>query len=89
MLRITKTLEDHKTVTLRLDGKVVRTTLFELAKLCLQYRDNDNKAVVLDFSGVTFIDESGLSMLKTIKDKRVNMVNASLFIEMLLSGLKE
>lgn len=89
MLRITKTFEDAQTVILRLDGKVVSTTLADLETLCLSYRDRENKTVLLDFSGVTFISDSGLRLLEKIKGERIKMANGSIFVEALLSGLKE
>lgn len=84
MLRITETSVDEKTVTLRLDGKVISATLSDLEKLCLHYRDRENKTVLLDFSGVTFMNNAGVKMLKRIKDERIKIVKASLFIETLL-----
>ena len=87
MLRITETSEDEKTVTLKLGGKVVGTSVSDLEKLCLHYRDGKNKTVVLDFSGVTFIDNNGVRMLEKIKNERIQIINCSLFIRSLLSNL--
>ena len=84
MLRITETSENEKTVTLKLDGKMVGELVSDLEELCLHHRDEKGKTVILDFSGVTFIDNQGLSVLKKIKDNRVIIVNYSLFIETLL-----
>lgn len=89
MLRITKTFEDDQTVILRLDGKVISDTLSSLETLCFRYRDEEDKTVLLDFAGVTFISHSGLRMLKKIRDERIKMANGSLFVEALLSGLKD
>jgi len=83
VLRITETYKDEKTVTLKLDGKMIGELVSDLEKLCLHHRDEKGKTVILDFSGVTFIDSYGLSMLKKIKDNGVTMVNYSLFIETL------
>ncbi len=87
MLRITEITKDDKTVSFRLDGKVVGTCVSDLKKLCLHYRDEKNKTVVLDFSGVTFIDNKGVRMLEKIKDERIQIINCSLFIRSLLSNL--
>jgi anti-anti-sigma regulatory factor len=84
MLRITETSKDENTVTLKLDGKMVGALVSDLEELCLHHRNEKGKTVVLDFSGVTFIDNKGLTMLRKIKDNRVIMVNYSLFIETLL-----
>jgi len=86
MLRITKTFEDDLTITLRLDGKIIATTVPDLEELCLRYRGSPNKSVSLDFSGVTFIDNDALKTLKKIKTKGVAMVNGSPFVETLLNG---
>ncbi len=88
MLRITETSEDEKTVTLRLDGKVVGTWVSDLEKQCLHYRDEKNKTVILDFSDVTFINSNGVRMLEKIKDERIKIINdSSLFIRSLLHDL--
>lgn len=87
MFRITETFEDKKTVTLRLDGKLIDTWVSDLEKLCLHCKNEKNKTVVLDFSGVTFIDSKGVRMLENIKDEKVKITNCSLFIQTLLRKL--
>jgi len=87
MLRITKTFEDDSTVTVRLDGKIVSTTAAELEEVCRFYRNGGGKALSLDFSGVTFIDNEGLGTLKEIKHRGIAIVNGSPFVETLLGGL--
>lgn len=89
MLRITKTAEDSDTVTLKLEGKVTDDTASDLERLCLLYRDGENKTVFLDFQGVTFINGYGLEILERIKGERIKMVNGSLFVETLLRSLEE
>jgi anti-anti-sigma regulatory factor len=87
MLRITEIFEKGGIITLRLDGKVIGVWVSELEKLCLLYRDERNKTVVLDFSGVTFISKEGVGMLENIKDERVKITNCSPFIVELLGNL--
>lgn len=87
MLRITETFKDEKTVTLRLDGEISNAWVSELERPCLHYRDVENKIVVMDFSGVTFIDDNGVRMLEKIKDNRIRIINCSLFIQSLLPNL--
>jgi anti-anti-sigma regulatory factor len=87
MVKITETSGDEKVVTLRLDGKIVDAWVADLERLCLHYRDEEHKSIVLDFSGVTFVDENGVSMLQRIKDSRIEIINCSLFIEALLHNL--
>ena len=85
MFRTTEISEDEKTVTIRLDGKLIDAWVSDLEKLCLLYKDEKNKTVVLDFSGVTFIDRKGLRMLENLKDEKIKIINCSLFIQALLN----
>lgn len=77
---------DQKTAKLSLEGKIVKDCVPDLKKLLLRYRDRENKSVVLDFAGVTFIDDSAVRMLEKIKDDRTKIINCSLFIKTLLSN---
>ena len=87
MLRITEVSKDDKEITLRLEGKLVGMWIQELERICLYHRDEKNKTVVLNFSGVTFIENKGLRMLENIKDKRIAIINCSPFIQSLLGDL--
>ena len=89
MLRITKTLENEETIILRLDGKVDSATVPELEEECRRHRGQGDKTLLLDFSGVTFISESGLQLLQRITRERIKMAKGSLFVETLLSELKD
>jgi anti-anti-sigma regulatory factor len=87
MLRITEVSEDDKTVTLRLEGKIVNEWIQVLERACLYHSDKKNKTVLLDFSDVTFISEEGVKMLESIKDKRIKIINCSPFIRSILPSL--
>jgi anti-anti-sigma regulatory factor len=87
MIKVAETAEDQKTIALRLDGKVVDVWVPNLEKLCLCYKDERNKTVVLDFSGVIFTNKEGVGMLENIKDERVKITNCSPFIVELLGDL--
>jgi anti-anti-sigma regulatory factor len=84
MLRVTEVSEDDKTVTLRLEGKVVNEWILILERACIYYKDKKNKTVLLDFSDVIFISEEGVKMLESIKDKRIKIINCSEFIRSLI-----
>lgn len=89
MLKVTTTFEDDNAVTLRLDGSLVSTTLSELERLCLHYRNTENKMVSLDFSGVAFIDERGAKLVRRITSDRVAILNCSLFVKTFIEELPE
>ena len=87
MLRITEISKNDKAMTLRLEGKLVGTLIPELERMCLYHRDEKNKTVVLDFSGVTFVDKKGVRMLESIQDESVRIINCCPFVQSLLSNL--
>ncbi len=87
MLRITEMFEDVKTITLKLDGKLVGTCISHLEEQCLNYKAKKNKTVLLDFSGVSYIETDGVRMLESIQDEKFQIVNCPLFIEALLQDL--
>lgn len=87
MLRITLTYQDKEAVTLRLDGKFVGACVSTLKKECLTYQDKKNKTVILDFSGVSYIDSNGVRILESINDEKLQIVNCPMFIEKLLENL--
>lgn len=74
MFRITEIYEDKKIVKIRLDGKIIDPCISDLEILCFHYRNKKNKTIILDFSGVTFINSEGICMLEKIKDERVKIV---------------
>ncbi len=89
MLRITKTFEDEDTIVLRLDGSVDSSTVAELQNECDGYKRKTHKTLLLDLSGVTFISQSGLKLLQKLKNGRIKLAKGSLFVETLLSDLKD
>ena len=89
MLRITKTLEDDTTIILRLDGRVDSSTVAELEEECAAHKGKPEKILLLDLSGITFISQIGLKLLQRLKNGRVKLAKGSLFVETLLSDLKD
>lgn len=89
MLMITKIKHDDTSVTLKLDGKIEGMYLHELEGICRCHLTEKNLDIILDFSGVTFIDDKGLEMLLKLRDKRLKMVKCSPFIKTLLNGLAD
>jgi anti-anti-sigma regulatory factor len=89
MLRITKTFDDESKVQLRLDGRVDKSMLPQLEQSVVEQRNSRGKAITLDFSGVVFIDDAGVKLLKRMKHKKLKIVNCSLFIKTLIGDLIE
>jgi anti-anti-sigma regulatory factor len=87
MFKITKTKEDENTINLRMDGKLVEEWLSEFEKLYLKIKKNKDKRIIIDLSGVSFIDDNGIDFMEKIMDPRIDIINCSPFIESLLGDL--
>ena len=87
MLRITEMFEDEKTIKLKVDGRLVGTCISLLKQECLKNAKNKQKTVLLDLSGVSYIDSNGVKMLESIKDDNLRIINCPMFIEALLKDL--
>lgn len=84
MLKITETFEDEKTITVRLDGSITNASFANLDEVCSRLRDQGNKTILLDFSGVGFMNEEIARRVARLRGDRIRIVNCSLFIETLL-----
>lgn len=89
MLRITKTFADERTVQLRLDGRVDESMLSELEQSVVGHRNRRGKAITLDFSGVVFIDDAGVKLLRKMKNRNLKIINCSVFIKTVIGDLAE
>lgn len=85
MFKITKTQEDAGTIILRIDGKLVEDWQSEFERLYLRIRKG--RRIILDLSGVSFIDDNGIDFIEKIMDEKIDIINCSPFIESLLGGL--
>ena len=83
MLRITRVAESPSHVTLRLEGRIVSDWVSVVERECLTWLQ-EKRQVILDVSEVTFIDGSGLEMLRQIASPHLQIINASALIEELL-----
>lgn len=83
MLRITKIENNGAPVTLKLEGNVSdqwAALLEGECRLLLRHR----KDLRLDFSGVNFMDASGVEVVKSLPRQHVQIINAPSFIQELL-----
>jgi anti-anti-sigma regulatory factor len=85
MLRITPAITDEESTTLKVEGRVVGQWVDELRRECEQCLAARGK-LVLDFSGVSFIDQQEVALLKALPSRRVQFVGCSLFLCGLLRG---
>lgn len=84
MLRIERLNEDHATVILKLDGRIVSQWVAILEEECFQIL-KQQKQLILDCTDVSFIGPEGIEMLGKLKGGCVKCVNCSPFVRAILS----
>ena len=87
MMKVTHVAEDEQGVTLKIEGQIGGEwvdVLQKECKLCLEKKAQ----LILDFSGVSYIDASGIRALKKMDQNRVTLMGASLFLSGLLKEAK-
>src|SRR5262245_17951539 len=85
MLRITENDENGKTVRLRLHGTVNSTSYDELEAACSHHRETAGKIILVDMSGVVFMNNEVASKLAKLRNEQLRIINCSPFIETLLN----
>ena len=85
MLKVTRVAEGKKTVTLKLEGRIVGPWVDELKRECEMCLAKRSK-LTLDLSGVNFVDDQGIEALKAMMGDRVQLTGCSLFLSGLLTG---
>ncbi|MBN1273809.1 MAG: anti-sigma factor antagonist [Candidatus Aminicenantes bacterium] len=88
MLRIDVIDRKNSERILHLEGKISGCWVLELKNLISESL-RMKKRIILDFSGVNFLDEEAMRMLKQFANKGLEMRNGSLFIQALLGAKKE
>ena len=83
MLRITRIVKNAHSVTLKLEGKITVAWVTLLERECRSLIGK-KKRVRLDFSDVSYMDFSGVEMMRTLPIGEVTIVNAPDFITDLL-----
>jgi anti-anti-sigma regulatory factor len=85
VLRIDRAYENLFIVKLKLEGTLVGEWVSLLEEKILECLEN-NKKVLLDFSGLRFVDEHGMEMLRRLPPEKIAITNCPRFIEELLKG---
>jgi ABC-type transporter Mla MlaB component len=75
----------NQVCTLRLEGQLIGPWLKELERSCAEARTN-GAGLVLDLAGVSFIDNEGLALLRSLTDRAVILTNPSHFVAEQLKG---
>ena len=78
MLKITES-QNKEEVLLKLEGKLIGIWINELEVQCKKYLDSNYPRILVDFSGVNYVDHEALRMLKKY-DGRVLIKNLPQFV---------
>jgi anti-anti-sigma regulatory factor len=84
MLKITESLENTKTVRLRLDGTLNALSLRQVEEICSRHYSENGKVILLDLAGVVFMNDESATRLVELRSDRLKIINCSPFIETLL-----
>ena len=79
MLRISVNEAVSEAVTLRLDGQVAGQWVKLLQKTC-EAELKKGARVIIDLRNVSFADRYGIALLRSLTDRRVEVLNALPFI---------
>ncbi len=88
MLRITKVPRQESLVTLKLEGQIASDWVEELESECLRLLQQQH-SVTLDFAGVTFVDNCGITMLNRIRTDNLKIINCPALMRDLLEASTE
>jgi ABC-type transporter Mla MlaB component len=80
MLKISQTGKANRSVTLKLEGRVVGPWVAELRQICDQLLTG-GRALKLDLTDVSFADADGVSALANLKSRGAVVANCSPFVE--------
>jgi anti-anti-sigma regulatory factor len=83
MLKITRIKTGDDTITLQMEGRIVEQWVDEISSECESICTRWTK-IVLDLSGVSFVDDRGVEVLKSITCDRIQLTGCSLFLTELL-----
>lgn len=80
MLKISEGKPGKQSITLRLEGSVVGPWVGELQKICEPLMSDGSK-LALDLAEVSFVDESGIPLLASLRSRGAKLLNATPFVE--------
>lgn len=85
MLRITAQDSEVRSVTLKVEGRIVADWGTVLEGECRQHIEAGRR-VALDLSDVSYVDTRGVGLLRNLADASVEIVNCSSLITQLVQG---
>ena len=83
MLRLTRIVDIHSTLTLRLEGKLLGPWVEEVRQACVSGAVSSTRTS-LDLSALTFVDAAGERLLRDLIDQGLEVAACSSYIAELL-----
>jgi anti-anti-sigma regulatory factor len=88
MLRITENFENGHVIRLRVDGSLTSESYAELDKAFSRYHQGKRQTIILDMTGVSFMNDESAAKLARIKGETLRIINCSPFIAALLDTVE-
>ena len=79
MLRITQLVSEDRSLTLRLEGRVVGPWVEELERTCSSLLAR-HPSTTLELTGVAFLDADGAELLLRLQEQGVRLTGGSAFL---------
>jgi anti-anti-sigma regulatory factor len=80
MLRVTVVESSRSTVTLRVEGRITGSSVTELRRACDVHTFADEVRLSLELEDVSFVDATGILLLKELRSRGVGLIRANTFI---------
>ena len=80
MLKISLVDSGNHLVTLRLEGRVAGPWVTEVQKACEKLL-SEGRSLELDLAEVSFVDDSGITLLTGLSSRGISLVECSPFVE--------
>lgn len=85
MLRITPVATTNGSKRLKVEGRLAGAFVEELARAAAATR-NRSEAVAIDLADVTFVDQRGVELLRSLRTAGVDLIDCSQFVQTLVNG---
>jgi anti-anti-sigma regulatory factor len=80
MVKITIVESSRRVVSLRVEGRLIGSSIKELRRACDVHTSLNEVQLSLNLAGVSFADAAGIVLLKELRSRGVGLTDANLFM---------
>ena len=80
MVRITVVESSRSLVSLRVEGRIIGSSVEELRRACDVHTSLSEVQLSLDLADVSFADVAGIALLRELRSQGVGLMHANLFM---------